>query len=468
MAQITDAQRIQRINELLRDLNKVPPERHEVERLPWSGNEPLLCPVIKINVDDVLLNHHSHRVRAQLESDPEWAEVCNAPHSEAAQRVIERHVRATRTPAEFAGLKDSLYHEGQTDPGVITHEGILVNANTRAVAIRDFEDPRRRYIRVAVLPQTAQQEELALLELRLQMQKELKVDYTLTNELLFIEELSVERRLTEAQIARELRIFPESERKGATEVSARLQMLDLIREMQKIPSEPLPLTFFDTLGYEQLRELQRVYRPLLQTNPPEARQYMENFLLSIAAGVTPVHQIRRIDTGFMRDYMLPQLEEDEVIGEVADKLVAPREGRGARPAAAAKLMTEEGADTNGELDVKGLIDVVTRRDRRVEVEDTPLVLEKEDVRQALKTAIITGIKEKKRDEKDADKLAAPADSVKEATREITKAIDALKAVSDDQDYDQARRKSLEAAFKKLKRTYRDLETLLTKIEIISG
>src|SRR5207253_10653514 len=140
-----------------------------------------------------------------------------------------------------------LQHEGQPDPGVMTHTGVLVNANTRVVALRELEDPALRYVRVAVLPQIAQPDELALLELRLQMQKELKVDYSMTNELLFIEELSNERGLTDGQIARELRISPENEKKGASEVRLRLQMLDLIRAMQKIPAEPLQLTFFDKI-----------------------------------------------------------------------------------------------------------------------------------------------------------------------------------------------------------------------------
>jgi hypothetical protein len=295
VAQITEAQRIERIQGLLRELEKMPPERHEVARLPWTGGEPLLCPVITIGVDEVLLNHRSHRLRSQLEDEPEWSGLAADPHSEPAQRVLERLVRQARTEEQFGALKESLHREGQTDAGVMTHNGVLVNANTRAVAIRGFEDPARRYIRVAVLPSTAQTDELALLELRLQMQKELKVDYPLTNELLFIEELSSERHLSNAQIARELRIYPESPRKAEKEVALRLQMLDLIREMQRIPDEPLPLTFFDAISYEQLREVLRHYQPLLERDPAEARRYLESFLLSVAVGVTPVHQIRRID-----------------------------------------------------------------------------------------------------------------------------------------------------------------------------
>ncbi len=469
MAQITDAQRIERIQGLIRELNKVPPERHEVARLPWSGGEPLLRPVIKIGVDEVLLNHRSHRLRSQLEDDPEWAELRKDPHSEPAQRVLERHVREARKLEQFAALKESLIQDGQQDAGVMTHNGVLVNANTRAVALREFEDPSRRYIRVAVLPPTAQAEELALLELRLQMQKELKVEYSLTNELLFIEELSNERHLSDAQIARELRIFPESERKGENEVRLRLRMLDLIREMQRIPDELLHLTFFDTLSYEQLREVHRLYHPLLERDPEEARRYLESFLLSVAVGVTPVHQIRRIDAAFMSDYMLPQLEEDEVVGEVAEQLAAPQ-GNGTTevPAGAEALLVKSGDDEPVPVDVKRLINVVTRRDKRVQVDGTPVVLERDEVKEAIKAAVITGIKEKKRDERDADKLAAPIDSIKAATRELTKGQDAVKAVGNDPDFDQKHRKSLEAAFNKFKRATRDLEAALTKANVLGG
>jgi hypothetical protein len=468
MAQITQPQRIQRIDQLVKELNKIPPERHEVERLPWAAGEPLLCPVIKMKVDEVLLYHRSHRVRAQLQDDPEWVDMGKDPHSEAAQRLIERHVRDARKPEQFADLKESLQREGQTHPGVMTYDGVLVNANTRAVALRELEDPAKRYIRVAVLPASAEPEELALLELRLQMQKELKVDYSLTNELLFIEELSSERGLSDAQIARELRVDPKSEKKGEAEVRFRLRMLDLIRDMQRIPQEALPLTFFDTLGYEQLREAHRTYHGLLEGDPDEARPYLESFLLSIAVGVTPVHQIRKIDPAFMSQYMLPQLEEDEVIGDVASRLLEPTDGSDtAQASAGAKaLLGDDDEKDAGPVDLKGLINVVTGRDKRVDVSGTPLVLERDDVKEALKAAIITGVKEKKRDEKDADKLEAPISAVKAATREIDRGVEAVKTVADDEEFDSKRRKSLEAAHKKLKRSCRELETALTKAEVI--
>jgi hypothetical protein len=471
MPQITEAERIRRISQLLSDLNKVPPERHEVERLPWMGGEHLLCPVINISVDEVVLNHRSHRIRAQLEDDREWHELRKDPLSEAAQRLIERHVRAARREEEFSALKESLLAEGQSHPGVMTHTGLLVNANTRVVALREVEDPARRYVRVAVLPQVVQPEELALLELRLQMQKELKVEYSMTNELLFIEELSKERRLSAAQIARELRIFPESQRKGENEVVLRLRMLDLIRTMQAIPAERLLLTFFDRLSYEQLRELHRTYFGLIERDPQRAQRHLESFLLSIAVGVTPVHQIRRIDADFMSEYMLPELEEDEAIGRFATALVTPDARKSPTPpppTGVDQLAPAPDEADPADVDVKGLLDVVTRRDKRVEVPGSSFVLERDDLTDAVKAAVLNGIKDKRRDETAEDKLAAPIDAVRQATKMVSRAEEAWRVVRDDPEFDDKRRKSLEAAHKKLRRSVRDLEAALTKDRVLAG
>ena len=464
MAQITKTQRIERIKQLLDELNKMPPERHEVARLPGSGQDPLLCQVIQLGVDEVLLNHRSHRIRSQLEDDPEWQKLKSDPQTEAAQKVIAKHVKAARDVDQFNSLKESLLSEGQTDPGVISHDGVLINANTRAAAIREFEDPSRRFIRVAVLPPSTQPEQLSLLELRLQMRKELKEDYSLTNELLFIEELSSDRGLSDTQIAKEMRIDPENEKRGAKEVNLRLRFLDLLRQLKKIPSEELALSYFDgRIRYEQLREVHRIHGSLLENDPGEAQHYLESFLLSVGVGVTSVHQIRHVDPLFMRHYMLPQLEEDEVVGSFADALAG-----GQAPANDESGLMVDGDDEEGAIDLKGLIDIATRRDKRVEVPGENFVLKQDEVNEAIRSALLTGIKEKRRDAKDADKLEAPISAVRTATRELSKASEAIKALSGDDQFDERRKKSLEVAFNKLKRGVRGLEQRLSKEEIIEA
>jgi hypothetical protein len=467
IAHLTESQRVQRIKELVADLHKVPPEKHETVRVPWTQDERQLLDVITIGVDEVLLNPQSHRIRAQLQDDPAWADLSKDPFSEVAQRTIERHVRDARDPDEFQALKDSLLQDGQTDPGVMTHSGLLINANTRAAALRDVEDPTRRTLRVAVLPPTAKAEELTLLELRLQMQKDLKVDYTLTNELLFIEELSSARRLSARQIARELRIHPDNEKKGAAEIEARLQYLDLIRVMQRTPARPLPLTFFNAIKLEQLREIHRVRTGLLQTDPARAQTHLENFLLSVAVGIKAVHEIRQVDADFMADYMLPQLEEDEGIGQFATQLATAPPEDAPRPAGVGALITDDG-DQAPEINTRHLINVVTSRDKTIDVPGTKFVLDRDDVKDALKTAVAAGIKDKKREKKDEDQLAAPVNAVKEATKQLQRAKEAFLSVEHDPDYDDRRRKTLEAAVKKLARASRDLKATLAEAGVIES
>lgn len=470
MAQITEAERISRIQQLLTELHKLPPQKHETVRVPWTTGEQQLTDVITLGVDEVLLNPQSHRIRAQLEDDPDWEQLSQDPFSAAAQAAIEHHVRDAREADELTALKESLVAEGQTEPGVMTHTGLLINANTRAVVLRTVDDPLKRRIRVAVLPPTVQPEELALLELRLQMRKELKVDYSMTNELLFIEELSVKRKMSAAQIARELRIKADSTKKGENEVMLRLKLLDLIRVMQQIPAKPLPLTFFNSIKLEQLREVHRVYSVLIEQDRARAREHLESFLLSIAVGVTSVHQIRHVDAEFMADFMLPVLEEDEVVGAVAHALASPPDGRPPteRPPGIDLLLGSEDEDDEAPVAVNAahLVDLVTARDKRVEVPGTHVVMDQDDLKDVLKTAVTVGISNKKRVQKDEDQLSAPSAAVKRAMEQIKRAKEALLAVHDEPEFDDRRRKTLEAAHRKFGRACRDFEAALVKTGVI--
>jgi hypothetical protein len=460
VAQITDAQRKARIQELLNEINKMPPERHETMRVHLTTGETL-CDVIQLRADEVLLNHRSHRIRSQIEGDPEWEAVKSDPTSEAAQRIVQDRVRHARSDQEFNELRESLVREGQTEPGVMTRDGVLVNANTRAVAMREMDNPDRQNIRVAVLPMTLQPSEIGLLELRLQMQKVLKVEYTLTNHLLFIEELSNERNMTDDAIAREM--FPENIKKGALEVPLRLKYLDLIRRMQRIPTKPLRLKDFDVLAREQMRDVYNKYERLQAEDPSQARIYLQSFLLSVLVGVVSVHQIREIDAEFVKSYVIPTLEEDQEYGIHAAKLAEPKVSPENVPKGAKALGGgATSADGDGEPNILGLIDAISGKDNKVNIPGTAVHLEKREVKEAVSFAFATAIKDKKRDEREANRLEAPNEALKTAIREITKANDSLKAALGDPDFDVAHRKSLEASFKRLGRTMRSLEAALLK------
>ena len=155
------------------------------------------------------------------------------------------------------------------------------------------------------------------------MQKELKGEYSFTNELLFVEELKDDFKLSPERIAAELNIHLGNPKKGAQEVQLRLRMLDLIRKMQNMPAQRLRLSFFDKFAYEQMNQTLREYEAKMKDDPAEAERYLESILLSGLLGVTSVHQLRRVDSSFVADYLVPHLEQDEVVGTFADILTGP-------------------------------------------------------------------------------------------------------------------------------------------------
>jgi len=468
LAQITDAERKLRVRKLLADLNSIPPEKHEVVRVPGVDREPMLCQAITISADELLFNHRSHRVRSQLEDDAAWSSHANNPHSEEAQAIIARLIKEDRTEERFTALKESLERDGQEHPGLITHDGLLVNGNTRAVAIREFP-PGKRQIRVAVLPETVTPEQINIIELRLQMQEDFKGDYSLTNELLFIEDLS-RMGFEPKDIAREMRVYPGDPKKGALEIQTRLRILDVLRVMRKIPAEPLPLRYFDNkLALEQMRDVVRNYDSSMKTDPREAQRYLDTILLSVAAGVSSVHQLRRVDSEFVSEYVVSRLEEDEDVGTFAGHLLNGNgQTRDAIPPAGVKALLGNGTVTAEPTNVRNLINIVTQPKKDVEltVENKRVTLDKADIKRAVEVAFTVGIRDKKNDQSAENKLDAPADNIKKASNDLAKALEALRVVIDDDEFDKSRRNKVGHAFKQLRKKYRDAETTLVKAGIL--
>src|SRR4051812_33868621 len=98
----------------------------------WRG-AMVTRPVVPLPLDALLLNPTSHRIHSQLESHEQRQVVARDPYSEEAQKIIAAILRGSEFYEE---LLQSLTQEGQRDYGVVTSEGVLVNANTRAVALR--------------------------------------------------------------------------------------------------------------------------------------------------------------------------------------------------------------------------------------------------------------------------------------------------------------------------------------------
>jgi len=277
-------------------------------RIAWKDSE-LMATVIEIPLASVVLNPRSHRIRAQLESSQKREVVQRDPFSDDAQAVIADLLQKTE---RFDDLRDNLKDAGQIDPGVATHTGLLVNANTRCVALRELSS--NRYIRVAVLPEDATEEEIDRLELRLQMKRDFRRDYTFTNELLFIEDLVKKYKYKPREIALEMGWSSKSNNAGLKraeeQVQQSIRMLTIIREVQELSSgEQLQLTNFDD-ARQSISELDDEYERLKKNDPAAAARLRDTRLVALLSGVG-YREMRLIDETFLDDYLADALEEQE-------------------------------------------------------------------------------------------------------------------------------------------------------------
>ena len=155
-------------------------------------------------------------------------------------------------------------------------------------------------------------------------------------------------------------------------------------------------------------------------------------------------------------------------GNQAVQLAVSDAATAAPPKGAKYLLGGNAGVDPGAPNVVSLINAVSGRDHNIKVPGTNFVLEQKDVISVVRDAYVTGIKYKKRDERESNRLEAPLEAVKSATREVAKAIEALKLALGETDFDATHRKSLEASFKRLARTQRSLEAALTKAGVLGS
>nr|BFE66237.1 hypothetical protein GCM10020063_107630 [Dactylosporangium thailandense] len=175
----------ERLDEV-RHLRGVP----ETLKIEFRG-QPLNVEVIDMPVANLYYNPGTHRIRAQrshnLEKD---AALTKDPWSVESQEYL--HYLLTTLPADpsrrdprFDELMESLRDYKQSEPGLITHDGVLVNGNTRRAALKELGVAT---IRVGVLPASTAWADIHAVELTLQLRQDHRRDYSYINHLLTLEE----------------------------------------------------------------------------------------------------------------------------------------------------------------------------------------------------------------------------------------------------------------------------------------
>ena len=367
------------------------PNQEESVQVPWKG-DTALCPVVLVPLDVAALNPHSHRIKSDLESDPHAEEIEADPYAEESQ---ERIAEILRNTDGYEDLLANIGAEGQRDYGVITNAGLLVNANTRAVALAALD---KGYIKVAVLPGDATEREIADLEVQLQMQRDFKQDYTFTNELLFVQDLTERYGYSTSRVAEILR-------RREKDVEQFIRLLALIREIQRRSDNKIPLKFFDEKE-QLLKDLDGAYEGLKDRDPVAANRLRDARILAVLVG-TFYRDARVANEEFVEDYLTDALGEKEGLGGSLATMVETPEAdteEGDELPGVDELGGEAGDGEPSRVDTGALVDLVAKSfgEDEIEVPDSSggeQTVSRERIIEVVAEAISDGAAESKADAK---------------------------------------------------------------------
>ncbi|MFN3972749.1 MAG: ParB N-terminal domain-containing protein [Gemmobacter sp.] len=179
----------------------------------WVRPEKEL-PVVTLPIEWVRFSTLNHRTRA--EQDREKQKSGNSelftgdPLGDHAQAM---QLKILSEQGGFDDLKRDLERRGQQEPAVVTAEGILINGNRRAAALRklwlDDHVESARYVRAFVLPADATKDELIDLETELQVSKDYREEYSWVNEALLIEEIFESSNKSWTKVSKRMRLEKE-------------------------------------------------------------------------------------------------------------------------------------------------------------------------------------------------------------------------------------------------------------------
>ncbi|BAW05239.1 transcriptional regulator [Nocardia seriolae] len=204
---------------------------------------------------------------------------------------------------DFDKLKESLEEHKQNEPGLITHEGVLVNGNTRCAALRELNTTTN--MRVGVLPPSCTWDDINDVELSLQLRQDKRRDYSYINRLLAIEE-------QRNQLNRDLTVISKAFRTDTKSVERDLwvlaQLRDLIARSKVDDGASLRLMDLER-SQEKLAELYRAYDKEQAKNKERADLLKEARLAAIVLDFAKT-DIRYIEPDFQSRYLDRVLPEE--------------------------------------------------------------------------------------------------------------------------------------------------------------
>ncbi len=202
----------------------------DTERVRIQDKQTLL-PVFRIPLDHLYYNVENGRFAKEYLNKKRELNRDLHPEIPADAAEIENMLR-NQNPGKTDWLEQNLYDDGQNEPGIITHDGYVINGNRRMSVLSKLakKDAAFGYMNVGRLPPNVSESDIYKIELGKQMARDQKLDYGPINELLKIEH-GINSKLTPEQIAKTIGFTKE-------DIEEKMERLDLIREYLDFIGEP--------------------------------------------------------------------------------------------------------------------------------------------------------------------------------------------------------------------------------------
>ncbi|MFA5931709.1 MAG: hypothetical protein WC821_05380 [archaeon] len=201
-------------------------EEKDLKAPVFLGGKNQYLPVFRIPIKLLMYNIRNGRFAAELMSKERelGGHILDATNTNDSK--ILRDLLLNQNPLETEVLRESIKEYGQLQPGLVTFDGAVINANRRMAVLsklyEETSDDKYAYLKTAILEKGVGAKDLWRIEAGLQFAKDLRLDYGPVNELLKLRE-GVKSKLTYTEISRSL-----EGRYSAKDVEGRLEILNLI------------------------------------------------------------------------------------------------------------------------------------------------------------------------------------------------------------------------------------------------
>jgi hypothetical protein len=377
----------------------------------WPGHDKELRQV-QVEVKWVRFSTLNHRTRAEqmreVHNSGNEALFTSDPLGSAAQ---EAQFRILAGQEGFDLLKADLKERGQQDPAIITAEGILINGNRRAAALRSLYNDKylnAQYVKCLVLPEDATSQQLLDLEAELQVARDFKKEYSWINEALLIEELYDRENKDFDMVAARMH-------REASDVRSLHEKLQQVHQLVKLSNgAKLHIDFKE--NESAFDELAKHIR-----NKPaaEAESVRATYFLGTLAGVKyrKLRNLRRKDAA---QIVRREIEGDPTLARILSELIPP-------PSKPSQDLLDEvlgaPAEPSGLNDILSYV-ATKKPEEAIRLADGETITVKE-LLDTLQSVITLAAEEAEEEARDKTAVRAPIERSQKAIDDLERALSAL-------------------------------------------